>query len=502
MKSNEEKLAFSAKTLTKEILYNSLAQILLKIVDTPYLTLKLFLTLFLVATSSLAAYLLSEALLDFLNYEVTTTSRTIFEMPALFPKITICNQNPFTSEDAVNFLREVNKASQPSIDVFNADHLRNLSLRSKSALIENIYLLAITKMNSPNFTDESKKKLGHTLEDILLYCKFNRKLCSKDDFAWKFDKTLGNCYVFNTGRNATGHQVEIKDLSVPGMDYGLKMELYVNYHEQLRIFNALTGEYGNGIGAKIRIENSSYSTDTLDGIDVSSGVKTSISIQRMFKRNLPRPYSNCEISNNSPTAYNSELYYLIANSSYIYEQQLCFGQCRQKVYIDNCNCTTARIYSLFTDVKDCETPDEISCKNRMLTEKILANNFMNMHCLPLCPLECHKAEFKTTISSNPLNGDLFADIIMGKKGLAADFNSVTSHVLDVETAVRSVAKLNLFYESLSYTLTVESPKMSWILLLAYMGGIMGLFLGVSVLSICELVELLIELYFLNTKYTK
>ena len=49
------------------------------------------------------------------------------------------------------------------------------------------------------------------------------------------------------------------------------------------------GEYANGIGAKIRIENISFSTDTVDGIDVASGFKTNMAIQRIFKFNLPKP---------------------------------------------------------------------------------------------------------------------------------------------------------------------------------------------------------------------
>ena len=288
MKPND-KNKYTVKHLSKDILYNSLAQAVIKIIDTPYLVIKLCLTSFLVCTSGLASYLVTEAIFNFLDFEVTTTTRTIFELPALFPKITICNQNPFTSHYAVDFLKEVNKAFDSSVDLFNPDHLNKLNVRNKSFLIENIHLLAITKMNSKTFNDTERKKLGHRFEYLLFYCKFNRKLCNKDDFVWKFDKLLGNCYVFNSGRDFNNLLVDLKELSIPGMDYGLKLDLYVNYNEKLKIFNSLMGEYGNGIGAKIRIENISFSTDTVDGIDVASGFKTNMAIQRIFKFNLPKP---------------------------------------------------------------------------------------------------------------------------------------------------------------------------------------------------------------------
>ena len=51
-------------------------------------------------------------------------------------------------------------------------------------------------MNLKNETE--KKKLSHSLEDLLAVCDFNNQQCSADDFTWYFDKTYGKCYKFNT----------------------------------------------------------------------------------------------------------------------------------------------------------------------------------------------------------------------------------------------------------------------------------------------------------------
>jgi hypothetical protein len=72
--------------------------------------------------------------------------------------------------------------------------------------------------------------------------------------------------------------------------------------------------------------------------------------------------------------------------------------------------------------------------------------------------------------------------------------------LDTETARRSFVWANVFYKSLSYELSTESPQLIAITLIANIGGYLGLFLGVSVFSLFEPVQILIEIIYL--KYHK
>ena len=64
-------------------------------------------------------------------------------------------------------------------------------------------------------------------------------------------------------------------------------------------------------------------------------------------------------------------------------------------------------------------------------------------------------------------------------------------------AANSIVKVNIFYDSMSYELSTESPKMDIVSVLASIGGNLGLFLGVSVFSLCELIEVAIEIYFVK-----
>ena len=82
--SEESKISF--KHILKETLYNSLSQAIIKNFFSPHFILKLFLSLFVIVTSGLASYLAIESTMNYFTYGVTTTSRTVYETPTLFPK--------------------------------------------------------------------------------------------------------------------------------------------------------------------------------------------------------------------------------------------------------------------------------------------------------------------------------------------------------------------------------------------------------------------------------
>ena len=113
----------------------------------------------------------------------------------------------------------------------------------------------------------------------------------------------------------------------------------------------------------------------------------------------------------------------------------------------------------------------------------------------MCPLECNQTSFKISLSSARLQSNTYAKYINENKNLSSDFGNER---VSEEQAEKSFVYALIFYESLSYTLSTESIKTDLVSLLVNIGGTLGLFLGVSALSACELVEVLIEIYF-NSK---
>ena len=79
-------------------------------------------------------------------------------------------------------------------------------------------------------------------------------------------------------------------------------------------------------GITLKIENNTYSVDSHNGYDISSGFKTKVAIERIFKSSLPKPYSSCDFEMGvRPSLVDYEFYDHIYHSKYNYEQQLCIG---------------------------------------------------------------------------------------------------------------------------------------------------------------------------------
>lgn len=337
------------KFLARHDMTNEMARSILKIFETEHNQLKIVLILILVIVTSLSSYLSIESILSYFDYEVSTKLRTVYETPTLFPKVTICNINPFTTEDSFNFLKDINAIYFPEIDVFNTTQMAKLNYSEKYSLVWRIYLLATSKMNDAYSTIDDKKRLGHTIEDIILTCKFNNQKCSSKDFEWKFDKLYGNCLVFN-------QNVLNRVSLISGSWFGLKLSFYVNHFQSLNVFNSLFR-----YGAHVRVGNGSYmSDDTFQEILLSPGFITSVSIERSFNLQLAKPYSVCDIDNDGGSSFDSPFYNLIHHSQYEYTQQMCFFICYQSELIKRCNCSDPWFISLY-DQDVCETNNQTNC---------------------------------------------------------------------------------------------------------------------------------------------
>ena len=90
----------TVKSILKDAMQTPSTLAMVNIIFSPYLALKIFAIIFVLASTSLASYLVIDSVLSYFAYGVTSASRTIYETPTLFPKVTFCNLNRFTTEYA------------------------------------------------------------------------------------------------------------------------------------------------------------------------------------------------------------------------------------------------------------------------------------------------------------------------------------------------------------------------------------------------------------------
>jgi hypothetical protein len=198
---------------------------------------------------------------------------------------------------------------------------------------------------------------------------------------------------------------------------------------------------------------------------------------------MAKPYSNCDIDNQSPGIFDSDLYRLIDESPYEYTKKFCLEQCIQTLLIQKCSCSDYKRASVFKN-DTCLNNEQKTCVILIPYFEGFSTFIMN-NCS--CPLECNSTQYKYFQSSNKIIGDKYVNLIKEKKDLLSDY---VTKPLNYETARDSVVSVNVYYESLAYTLLTESAKMNIISLLADIGGNMSLFLGISLFSFIEFFELL------------
>ena len=206
---------------------------------------------------------------------------------------------------------------------------------------------------------------------------------------------------------------------------------------------------------------------------------------------LPQPYSDCIIDKGKDSTFDSFLYNLIKASIYDYTQQFCFQKCLQQLIINTCGCVFSVIASLF-NTSVCSTKNETYCAIKTYLNVYSKNDYPSNNCLPHCPLECNSTQITYATTSCDLIGDNFVDYIRKNANLSSDFMNKS---INAETAKQSVVHIFVYYDSLSYSQIDEAPQIDLVALIANIGGNLGLFLGVSLFSVCEIITTILEIYF-------
>ena len=269
----------------------------------------------------------------------------------------------------------------------------------------------------------------------------------------------------------------------------------MNFNEKLSFFNSIL----LGRGAIIRVENTIHKIGlNREGIVIPTGMATKIALKREIKSMLPQPYSDCIIDQGKDSTFISFLYDLIKTSTYDYTQKFCLHQCFQQLVIRQCSCVFPAFTSLF-NTRVCTSANVTQCAIKTYLTVYGKNDYSSKYCLRECPLECNSTQITYTTTSCDLIGDTYVDYIRNNTNFCSDF---VNKSINAETAKQSVAHLFVYYDTLSFTQIDEAPQIDLVTLIANIGGNLGLFLGVSLFSLCEIITTLLEIYFYKKNSAK
>jgi hypothetical protein len=179
------------------------------------------------------------------------------------------------------------------------------------------------------------------------------------------------------------------------------------------------------------------------------------------------------------------------NSNLTYKQANCFDLCLQQELIKKCNCFDVVLgfyYTFNVSVPACKNIYQIFCAYNLYLDFYSSN--LQEKCLD-CAEECETTMFDAIVSHLDYPTLKFSDTFLLKDPrIISRFPNATVTHNDLK---EKIAFVNVYLGELSYNKIEQVKLVSGFDLLSSIGGTMGLFMGLSLLSFIEIVEFLLEI---------
>ncbi len=461
----------------KESLENSTIHAIPNILRNKYQTIRFMWLLCFIISAGVCGYSIFLSLSDYLEYEVVSQIKIKDENKIIFPIVSICNLNLFATPYSNNV----------SYFLFNTtfpNYAQAISAKARSQSIIQNYGF-------------NRTNLGYHIKDFMINCQFNQIKCDLEkDFEYFYDLNYGNCYRFNSGTTINGTKVEQKYSYQSGISYGLDLELFIGSPKDNDF--AFTKENG----FVIFINNDTVDSNSYEGIKISPGTSTNIIINRYSILKKPKPYSECTDGLDSIDSYNSEFYqrYFSPNRRYRFTE--CSFVCFQKFIGEECGCQSIlQPFTYFKEMRLCLLNETKMAEDRQCALAKIAKYYQTSELLEQCdcPFECDIDEYSYTSSYSQFPTIKYTKYLMSNLVIKKRLSDTTSY----EEIAERVARVLIFYDKLRVTKVIENIKVQPFDLVSNLGGTLGLFLGLSFLSLIEIFEILLKIIFiLSEKRTK
>ena len=236
-----------------------------------------------------------------------------------------------------------------------------------------------------------------------------------------------------------------------GMKYGFTVLIDIHEHEANFQTHA-PSSFGTGVSVSLTAPDR-WSDD--EGVFLSAGMEHNLAFTYAKHTRLSRPYTDdvCVSRDDDPA----------------YDAEACYLACRMDITYADCDCagTTASIWS-------CTYLEVIHCINNNYTLHYLTKKCSHCHA------NCEKRVYDVDVTSVIFPTSSTYEAIKAYTGLNHTYDEMRENVM----------VLNVYAKSMTYKVTNQHPAFAVTSLLANVGGLIGLCLGASLITICEFLELL------------
>lgn len=297
-------------------------------------------------------------------------------------------------------------------------------------------------------------------KDRLKDCSFNSDtgcMMSPERYFESFiHDYYGLCFRFNSGKNLNNNSIEFLNSTMGGKYDSFRLKIVCDLGLTIWIHNPFSPP---------KIEDFNNHDGTI--IMVSPGFETHLIIDRVVDLSLAKPYNPC-YKNVSDFELIRTIIDYFKTKNETYRQSNCFELCFDLDCLENsscfCNSTLGNVW------KECYINNRNNyTKNNIFDYRVnFYKNSLVEKCSKFCPLECDSISYDVSINS---------------------FKN--------ENKVKNETEIYVYYRDLKYTSITQQPKMKVFDLISNIGGIFGLFISLSFVTLFEINELLFKILFIN-----
>ncbi|KAI6179095.1 hypothetical protein M3Y98_00573500 [Aphelenchoides besseyi] len=338
-----------------------------------------------------------------------------------------------------------------TVETIRVEFLETIAISVNQIQAATAYIVAtmeedLTDVNNQNNDEKSitRKRINSSTNCII---KFST------NFVPSGDSTNGRCYTFNSPHSHT-----IFNIRTSGSQNGLSMLVNLQQSEYIDWIDLGTlNIYVHPFNQPVFAESLSY--------DVMPGALSNLRVAMNTYTSLGGHYSKCAETSRDVSAY----YYKGNYTSDKPNFKACLWSCYQTRVLLECNCMDPR-YAVRRRAKPCGL-DEANCVFNVIIDYGDPNTWGD-YCK--CPNECEDTQYDvlwdtSTFTANPIECGLLTGT--AKENCFSGFDDQ--------------AVINVYFPDPTQTVYAESAKWNINSILSYFGGIVGVVMGFSFISILE-----------------
>jgi len=450
-------------------------------------------------------------------YPVTTLfiQATRTERP-IFPDITVCNNNPLVYSEHLSLAYPdyVNKLMTANLSYEFIDQTFGAKYDISSSVYSSISRDLLNPLGYIRNFPIADSQIFDISDSLVLECKY---------FSWSLDEII-DCHL------------EI--VAVWSSDYYRCFTMHVpdDYRDQVRIMSAIfyindnaelkmskfNLDYKNlyTTGVRVLISPSGAIPDFEWPLIIGPGMETTIRLDQTQVSHLPLPYTDCMTLN----TFNLDNGRIMSNDTYT--EDSCFQVCRQQDVIDHCECFTDYLmhtseqltmanYTVCGNLSlnshessvNLKGIDQLLCYEELLVPKDM--------CLEQCKVPCQEYQNGLSTSASPwpdISSQLsfyktFIENVTRFGSTFDEYNMLAEQAklkngsakqlardLDADMLIKNnFLQLNVMFESQAFYEQKEVPAFPAETFGAQVGGVLSLWLGVTVMFLFEIAEFIINL---------